>query len=179
MRTDAQNKTRLRNLSSSSPSQPHPPPPSQRFRLRWFTPTTEVSLCGHATLATAHVLFEHMGNGSPSISFETLSGELIVSRRRGGVVVGGGEGGEGEETTTTTTTLALRFPHNPPVVRAWRKEEDPVVYELVANVSTKRAEFALVSSSLAPSSLTSPRPNRFPFPTRRAGPRRSSGAVDP
>ena len=31
------------------------------FRLRWFTPTTEVRLCGHATLATAHVLFTELG----------------------------------------------------------------------------------------------------------------------
>lgn len=48
------------------------------FGLRWFTPTSEVDLCGHATLATAHVLFHHQGYGEPSISFFTKSGKLTV-----------------------------------------------------------------------------------------------------
>ena len=34
-----------------------------RFGLRWFTPTTEVDLCGHATLASAHVVLEELGHG--------------------------------------------------------------------------------------------------------------------
>lgn len=50
------------------------------YRLRWFTPTTEVDLCGHATLATAHVLFEHLGYGEPVISFDSKSGELKVRK---------------------------------------------------------------------------------------------------
>jgi PhzF family phenazine biosynthesis protein len=50
------------------------------FRLRWFTPTQEVDLCGHATLATAHVLFEHLGYDGHSITFETRSGALAVKR---------------------------------------------------------------------------------------------------
>lgn len=55
-----------------------------RFELRWFTPTVEVDLCGHATLATAHVLFE-TGTADPdaTIAFETKSGELTCSRRNG------------------------------------------------------------------------------------------------
>ena len=50
------------------------------FQLRWFTPVAEVKLCGHATLATAHVLFEQLGYTNPVISFETLSGTLTVRR---------------------------------------------------------------------------------------------------
>jgi PhzF family phenazine biosynthesis protein len=50
------------------------------FRLRWFTPTFEIDLCGHATLAAAHVLFRHLGCRAPSIRFETRSGALTVSR---------------------------------------------------------------------------------------------------
>jgi predicted PhzF superfamily epimerase YddE/YHI9 len=50
------------------------------FLLRWFTPTTEVALCGHATLATAHVLFHELGLNTPSITFETMSGNLVVER---------------------------------------------------------------------------------------------------
>jgi len=50
------------------------------FQLRWFTPVAEVKLCGHATLASAHVLFEHRGHTGPHIAFETLSGTLTVKR---------------------------------------------------------------------------------------------------
>ncbi|XP_076012129.1 phenazine biosynthesis-like domain-containing protein 1 [Genypterus blacodes] len=49
-----------------------------RFRLRWFTPTNEVNLCGHATLASAAVLFQHKRNVNPTLVFETKSGELSV-----------------------------------------------------------------------------------------------------
>ena len=50
------------------------------FHLRWFTPVAEVKLCGHATLATAHVLFNILGYEKPDITFETLSGDLVVTR---------------------------------------------------------------------------------------------------
>ncbi len=49
--------------------------------LRWFTPVAEVELCGHATLASAHVLFNHLGHAGPLLRFSTRSGELRVQRR--------------------------------------------------------------------------------------------------
>jgi PhzF family phenazine biosynthesis protein len=55
-----------------------------RFGLRWFTPTLEVNLCGHATLATAKVIFDGVGNPSDTLSFETLSGVLVVTRTAAG-----------------------------------------------------------------------------------------------
>ena len=57
------------------------------YRLRWFTPTTEVDLCGHATLASAHVLFEHLGYDKQKIQFASNSGELIVRQREGRLVM--------------------------------------------------------------------------------------------
>ncbi|HMQ06717.1 MAG TPA: PhzF family phenazine biosynthesis protein [Saprospiraceae bacterium] len=54
------------------------------FQLRWFTPVKEVSLCGHATLATAHVLYEEEGYNGDSIVFDTLSGILRVRRINNG-----------------------------------------------------------------------------------------------
>ena len=56
-------------------------PSARGFHLRWFTPITEVDLCGHATLATAHVLFEILGYRQPAITFETRSGKLVVERQ--------------------------------------------------------------------------------------------------
>lgn len=55
-----------------------------RFGLRWFTPAVEVLLCGHATLAAAHVLFRHLGLDVPEVRFDTLSGTLTVRRQDGG-----------------------------------------------------------------------------------------------
>lgn len=48
--------------------------------LRWFTPKAEVPLCGHATLATAAVVFERLGYDAPALAFETKSGTLTVTR---------------------------------------------------------------------------------------------------
>ena len=48
------------------------------FELRWFTPITEVDLCGHATLASAHVLFRHQGFSGGAIRFSTKSGPIEV-----------------------------------------------------------------------------------------------------
>ena len=50
------------------------------YRLRWFTPKAEVNLCGHATLATAHVLYAHLGYAAPAVEFVTRSGVLGVAR---------------------------------------------------------------------------------------------------
>jgi PhzF family phenazine biosynthesis protein len=50
------------------------------FELRWFTPVREVSLCGHATLATAFVIFEYRRYTEPIIHFQSKSGVLTVER---------------------------------------------------------------------------------------------------
>lgn len=53
--------------------------------LRWFTPRAEVDLCGHATLASAHVWFEHLRHAGPEVSFHTRSGALRVRRAEHGL----------------------------------------------------------------------------------------------
>lgn len=53
---------------------------ADHFDLRWMTPTVEVELCGHATLAAAHVFFRHRGYAHETIRFQTRSGELNVRR---------------------------------------------------------------------------------------------------
>lgn len=65
------------------------------FHLRWFTPGCEVDLCGHATLASAYVLFHELGEKGELLRFHTKSGELRVKR-------------DGD-------LLALDFPARPPV----------------------------------------------------------------
>lgn len=55
-------------------------PDDERPRLRWFTPSQEVPLCGHATLASGWVALERLRPGSAAVTFESLSGPLTVSR---------------------------------------------------------------------------------------------------
>jgi len=50
----------------------------EHFEIRWFTPKVEVNLCGHATLASAHVIFRHLGYKHDVISFQSKSGLLKV-----------------------------------------------------------------------------------------------------
>jgi len=59
----------------------------EKFGLRWFTPTNEVPLCGHATLAAATVLFQISKNCNPVIKFDTLSGVLEAQKKGGKVVL--------------------------------------------------------------------------------------------
>jgi len=50
------------------------------YRLRWFTPTVEVPLCGHATLASAYVIAEHIDRAMRKVVFHSASGPLAVTR---------------------------------------------------------------------------------------------------
>lgn len=64
-------------------------PDSERaghFALRWFTPDAEVDLCGHATLASAFVIFEVLAHAGHTLHFHTRSGELTVSRTDAGAL---------------------------------------------------------------------------------------------
>ena len=68
---------------------------NERFNIRWFTPEIEVDLCGHATLATAFVIFNIEKFPSPVIEFDSRSGLLRVSKKG--------------------DLLTLDFPADPPV----------------------------------------------------------------
>lgn len=65
------------------------------YDIRWFTPTLEIDLCGHATLASAHVLFAHLGLAGSEARFYSQSGPLRVTRE-------------------STGRLTLDFPARPP-----------------------------------------------------------------
>lgn len=88
---------------------------SSRFSLRWFTPTNEVNLCGHATLSAAHVLFHCLKNKKEVIEFETLSG-VLMARRSGDYII-------------------LDFPANPPGYIS--QEEWVAVTPLVETIAAK------------------------------------------
>ncbi|MFA7287805.1 MAG: PhzF family phenazine biosynthesis protein [Melioribacteraceae bacterium] len=56
-------------------------PTSKGFHIRWFTPTEEVDLCGHATLASSFIIFNYLPYEKDRIYFESQSGELIVDKK--------------------------------------------------------------------------------------------------
>src|SRR5262245_53242365 len=60
------------------------PESAGKYALRWFTPTVEVPLCGHATLASAYVVFNHLAPQLNKVEFSTKSGTLTVDRADGG-----------------------------------------------------------------------------------------------
>jgi PhzF family phenazine biosynthesis protein len=73
----------------------------ERYELRWFTPTLEVDLCGHATLASASVIMEvRQEIAGPRVVFDSRSGELTVERL--------------ESVERKGTLYALDFPSRPP-----------------------------------------------------------------
>ena len=65
------------------------------YEIRWFTPSTEINLCGHATLASAYIIFNFYENNLETVSFESKSGVLSVDRK--------------------DDLLVLDFPSTPPV----------------------------------------------------------------
>jgi len=68
------------NLSETAFTVPH----EDGYKLRWFTPTTEVDLCGHATLATASLILERLEPHREEVAFETKSGRLQVRKGANG-----------------------------------------------------------------------------------------------
>ncbi len=93
-----------------------------RCLLRWFTPKVEVDLCGHATLAAAHVLLNVLAAGGDRVVFDTRSGELVVAR-------------DGDR-------LAMDFPSKPPQPC----EPPPTLLEALGGepIEVLRADYYLV-----------------------------------
>src|SRR5690606_14005627 len=66
------------------------------FDIRWFTPTAEIDLCGHATLASAHIIYEFLHFNEDTVVFNYGGGQLRVSKKK--------------------DLLEMDFPSNPPVM---------------------------------------------------------------
>src|SRR5579859_2577755 len=81
------------------------------YHLRWFTPTTEVPLCGHATLASAAVVMERLEPGRVAVDFHSASGKLSVARSGTGYVMN--FPARASETTTAPQRLAAALGADP------------------------------------------------------------------
>jgi PhzF family phenazine biosynthesis protein len=145
------------NLSETAFVQP---PSSEGTRkLQWFTPTVEVPLCGHATLATAHVLMRELGEEAP-LRFDTLSGILTVDEEADGWVrMDFPEDPPEEEPAPEGLLEALGIPNDAPTLRGeklWivRLETEKAVVKLAPDMAALRevdlGENALGVSVTAP-----------------------------
>ena len=101
------------------------------FEIRWFTPTVEVDLCGHATLAAAHVIFNHEGYTAERIEFSShRSGPLIVFKDNGFLTLDF----PSDTYKPVTLTQELKAPFNILPREAYRGKTD---YMLVFNTEDK------------------------------------------
>jgi PhzF family phenazine biosynthesis protein len=111
------------NLAETAFYIPLPASEEADFHLRWFTPTFEIDLCGHATLATAHVLWNERGFLKPEITFLSQSGLLRVSREEDG-------------------RLVLDFPSRPPQQLAIEQHPEVLTQSLGPGAATPLAVLA-------------------------------------
>ena len=117
-------------------------PRGDDYDLRWFTPATEVDLCGHATLGSAYVIAHHLRPGADTLRFHTRSGILSVTRR-------------GETFTLDFPALKReRAPDDPDVVAAlgaapveiWRAMDLMAVFPGEADVRGLRPDMTKVAA---------------------------------
>jgi len=121
-------------------------PDGDRFHIRWLTPTVEVDLCGHATLASAHVLFEHEGFAGERIVFTSRSGELVVDRRDGLLHLNF----PADAVRPVEISAAMRswFPGAPAPVAAYRGRSDyMVVFDSAATIASLVPDLAAIEKA--------------------------------
>jgi PhzF family phenazine biosynthesis protein len=111
------------------------------YRLRWFTPGVEVDLCGHATLASAWVIFERLEPGRTSVSFQTRSGELVVTRK--GDMLAMDFPSRRPEPVRPASPLLEALGGNP--VEIWAARDYMVVYDSAEEVRALAPDMSLLS----------------------------------
>lgn len=102
------------------------PEGSGRFAVRWFSPTQEIDLCGHATLASAFVLFEYEGESPPALTFNGKGGQLTVARKPDGMLALTLDAAACEP-ASETLTAETRALTGLAVKEAWRSPYDVIL----------------------------------------------------
>ncbi len=115
------------------------------YRLRWFTPTVEVDLCGHATVATAHVLFQHLAHGGDRIDFLSKSGPLMVDREGDLLVLDF----PSRPSTRCELPVELREALPIPPLECWKARDYMVTYAHRDEVAALQPDFAWMTKLAA------------------------------
>ena len=137
------------------------------FDLRWMTPTIEMDLCGHATLASGHVLFHHAGHRGTSIRFQSKSGELNVRREGERLVLDFPAQSLGASDTPARLVEGLRA--KPATVLKGR--DYFAVFESEAEVAAIAPDFEMVSELDAQGVIVTAPGNEVDFVSRYFVPR--------
>jgi len=117
-----------------------------RYHLRWFTPLVEVDLCGHATLATAFVIFHLNKENRGPIYFDTLSGELVVNKKESYLTLDFPSDEMAEVTAPRELTNALSIT---PSVTFKGKTDYMLVLDSQKEVETLSPDFGLLAKTPA------------------------------
>lgn len=119
---------------------------SQGLRIRWFTPAVEVDLCGHATLAAGHVLFNHLGYSGSELSFNSRSGILKVQKQ--GKLLTLDFPADNIVKTEISKVFTEVFGNN--VVEVWKGKTDfLVVFETQEEIENLNPDFRLLATIAA------------------------------
>ncbi len=114
-----------------------------RFHIRWFTPVAEVDLCGHATLATAYVIFHEQMYKQENITFESRSGDLHVSRRDDWFVLDFPN--QAGKPCSPPAQLMDGLGHEPEPVEVLVSTDYMVVYESESQIRDLKPDFSCLS----------------------------------
>jgi PhzF family phenazine biosynthesis protein len=135
--------------------------------LRWFTPTVEVDLCGHATLAAGHVLFAHRYPSLTRLSFSTRSGVLAVSREGDRLTLDfPARPGERIEVSRALASALGAMPRE-----AYLARDVLAVFDTEAAIQALRPDFALIAALDAFAVIVSAPGNEVDFVSRFFAPR--------
>lgn len=137
------------------------------YHLRWFTPTVEVDLCGHATLATAHVLFEHLEFQKDKVFFHTRSGVLIVQRLEKGKYLMDFPSDHAEKVEDPSLQSFLETALKTNVLELWKGKDDfLVVIETEKELRKLQPDFRALSTITSRGVVVTSRGNGVDFVSR-------------
>jgi PhzF family phenazine biosynthesis protein len=132
------------------------------YHIRWFTPTVEVNLCGHATLASAYVIFEALEAQTEKILFHSKSGELKVTKK-----------GELIELNFPEATISKC---EPPVeitqafgkepLEVWKSDDYIAVYENESDIVSLAPDFKILSELACRGIIATSRGEKSDFVSR-------------
>ncbi len=139
------------------------------YHIRWFTPTVEVDLCGHATLAAAHVLFNYEGHATDTVSFDSKSGPLGVRKVNGDLLALDFPTDEIER-VAMTDSLAACF--DVPPVEAYRGRSDYLlIFKSENDILNMKVDLAKIAVLEARGVIVSARGTGCDFVSRFFAPR--------
>ncbi len=137
-------------------------PTGSGFHIRWFTPVSEVDLCGHATLASAYVLFDILNCQNDRIEFQSKSGLLAVTRENEWLVMD--FPAQPPEPCEVPREIAAAFAASP--AESLKSEDYMVVFEREADIKSAAPDFELLKKLDLRGVIITAKSDRYDFVAR-------------